>query len=68
MLKIQNLTKHYGDFLAVSSLDQLTEELKGCPFRREDVSEVLARFPLRELFGTITQQEILNTIFHAGDL
>ena len=58
----------FGDFLAVSPLDPLVQALEGCPFRREDVSAVLDRFPLGELFGGITRQEILDTLFHAGDL
>jgi lipoate-protein ligase A len=58
----------YGDFLAVSSLEPLTEALVGCPFRQAEVSEILDRFPLQELFGSITKDEVLDTIFHAGDL
>ena len=58
----------YGDFLAVSPLEPLTEALRGCPLRREAVESVLERFSLRELFGSITEQEILDTIFYAGDL
>jgi len=57
----------FGDFLAVSPLDELTEALRGCTFRREDVHAVLERFPMRELFGGITEAEILDTIFYAGD-
>lgn len=55
----------YGDFLSVSSLEGLTEALKGCAFRREDVAAVLERFPLRELFGTITEKQVLDTVFYA---
>jgi len=58
----------YGDFLAVSSLDELTAALAGCPFRREDMSAVLARFPIGALFGTITKDQVLDTVLHAGDL
>jgi lipoate-protein ligase A len=57
----------YGDFLAISSLRPLTLALEGCPFRREAVASVLERFPLEELFGTITEDEVLDTIFYAGD-
>ena len=57
----------YGDFLAVSSLEPLTEALRGCAFRRADVAAVLERFPLGEMFGAISEEEILDTIFHAGD-
>lgn len=57
----------FGDFLAVSPLDELTEALRGCAFRRADVGAMLERFPLRELFGGITENEVLDTIFYAGD-
>lgn len=57
----------YGDFLAVSSLEPLIEALVGCPFRREDVLAVLERFSLAEMFGGITQDEVLSVIFFAGD-
>ena len=34
------------------------------PFRREDVGAVLDRVPLREYFGAITRDEILDTLFY----
>lgn len=58
----------FGDFLARSSLEPLTIALTGCAFRAEAVAVVMNQFPLQELFGTITQQEILDTMFHAGDM
>lgn len=58
----------YGDFLAISSLEPLRLALVGCPFREAEVGEILDRFPLKEMFGTITKAEILETMFHAGDL
>lgn len=54
----------YGDFLAVSSLEDLTAALRGCPFRREAVAEILDRFPLDALFGGIRKDEILDTMFY----
>ena len=57
----------YGDFLAVTSLQPLTDALVGCPFREEEVALILDRFPLGEMFGGISKEEILSTIFHAGD-
>lgn len=54
----------YGDFLAVCPMDELTDALRGCAFRREDVAAVLDRFPLREYFGSITRDEILDTLFY----
>lgn len=58
----------YGDFLSRAPLDPLKEALRGCAFRRADVQAVLERFPMRELFGTITEEEVLDTIFFAGDI
>lgn len=58
----------YGDFLAVSSLKPLMRALVGCPFRREDIAAVLENFALKELFGGITKEEVLDTVFYAGDL
>lgn len=54
----------YGDFLAMSPLSGLTAALRGCPFRREAVAEVLDRFPLQALFGGIRREEILDTMFY----
>ena len=54
----------YGDFLAVSPMDEVTGALMGTPFRREDVGAVLDRFPLRDYFGTITRDQVLDTIFY----
>jgi lipoate-protein ligase A len=57
----------YGDFMAMGSLLPLAEELKGCRFIREDMREILSRFSLKEMFGGITADEILDTVFYAGD-
>lgn len=54
----------YGDFLAVKSLDELTEALKGCPMKPEAVGAVLDQFDLVELFGLIKRNEILDVLFH----
>ncbi len=54
----------YGDFLSVSPLDSLTAALEGCAFRREAVAEVLDRFPVEELFGAVTRDEVLETMFY----
>ena len=53
----------YGDFLSVCSLEPLTEALKGCAFRKEDVAAVLDRVDLRSMFGGITKEELLDLMF-----
>lgn len=57
--------RFYGDFLSLVSLETLTEELVGCPYRRDAVREVLGRHSIRALFGGITMEEILSTVFPA---
>lgn len=55
--------RFYGDFLSLCPLTPLEEAVKGCPFRRDTVAAVLDGFVVRNYFGTITKQEILDTIF-----
>ena len=56
----------YGDFLAVESMEEVTEALRGCPFRAEDFGAVLDRFQLSRFFGAITKEEVLDTVFHVS--
>lgn len=56
----------YGDFLAVRSMKEITEALRGCAFRAEAFGAVLDRFALHEFFGAITREEILETVFYAS--
>lgn len=56
----------YGDFLALRSLEPLTEALKGCPFQREAVAARLEFFQLTEFFGAIKAEEILEALFLTG--
>ena len=57
--------RFYGDFLSVSPLEELTSALEGCAFRRAAAADVLARFPVKDLFGSITAEEVLDTMFYA---
>lgn len=57
----------YGDFMAVSPIAPLTEALISTPFRREDVEKVLSRVSIPDMFGSITKNEILDTVFYVGD-
>lgn len=52
-----------GDFLSRRPLEALEEALRGVAFRRADVAAVLGRYPLRDFFGEITEEEILETLF-----
>ena len=58
--------RFYGDFLAVQDMAEVTEALRGCPFRAEDVAAVLDKFQLDQFFGAITKNEILETMFHVS--
>ena len=63
--RIQDVS-FWGDFLSTCPLDPLTEALRGCRFRREDAAAVLERFSLPAFFGTIRQEEVLDTMFHSA--
>ena len=56
----------YGDFLAVRGMEDVTDALRGCPFRAEDFAAVLDKFPLDQFFGAITKEEVLETVFHVN--
>ncbi|MBQ0058803.1 MAG: lipoate--protein ligase, partial [Lachnospiraceae bacterium] len=57
----------YGDFLSLDSLEELTEALKGCRFRREDVAEVMSHYELSRFFGAITEDQVLDTMFNLSE-
>ncbi len=54
----------YGDYLSMCPMTALQQALVGCPFRQEEASKVLSSFPLADYFGSITQEEVLELIFH----
>lgn len=56
--------RFYGDFLSVTDTFPLCRALTGTPFREEAVREVLAGQPLAQMFGGITCEEILKTVFN----
>lgn len=53
----------FGDFLALRPLEQVTEALCGCLFRRDSVACILARVPIADYFGGISPDEVLDTMF-----
>ena len=53
----------YGDFLALVPIDGLTESLKGCRFTKEAFREATRDINFSEVLGTITKDEMLETIF-----
>ena len=56
--------RFYGDFLSVTDTTPLCRALEGVAYREDAVEAVLAQQPLAEMFGGITQPEILSTIFN----
>lgn len=55
----------YGDFMSARSMEPVVQALLGCQFRPEAFAQILARFELPAYFGTITRDEILQTVFDA---
>ena len=56
--------RFYGDFLSLTSLDEVENALRGAPYRRQDeLKQRLEALPLERYFGTITLPEILETLF-----
>lgn len=52
-----------GDFLSRRSLDTLENALQNCRFCKEDIAGILKTFPLEEYFGTISAEQVMDTIF-----
>lgn len=61
--KITEIAFH-GDFLSTRPMTELVAALRGTPYRAEEVGAVLDRMPLAELFGAITRDEVLATMFY----
>ena len=61
--KITEIAFH-GDFLSTRPMAELVTALRGTPYRAEEVGAVLDRMPLAELFGAITRDEVLATMFY----
>ena len=54
--------RFYGDFLSLTSPDEAEEKLKGCKLTKEDIKSKLSELPLERYFGTISSDEIAETI------
>jgi lipoate-protein ligase A len=59
--RIESILIH-GDFMARASLHPLIEALTGRRLERGEIAGVLAAFPIEEMFGGITREEILEVI------
>ena len=52
----------YGDFMSLMPLRDATELLKGCKLKKAEILERLHRIELKPYFGTITADEIAETV------
>lgn len=52
----------YGDFMSLMPLRDATELLKGCKLKKSEILERLHRIELKPYFGTITADEIAETV------
>lgn len=52
----------YGDFLSLKPVSEIAEALKGCACNDASVKEILDRFTPADYFGTVTAEEVLQTI------
>lgn len=58
-----NECKIYGDFLALCSVDELEEKLRGIRYEKSAVEYILNSVNLTQYFGNITLDEILECFF-----
>lgn len=55
----------YGDFLSKLPLEELEQALTGRRFAPQEVREALSRFEMEPYFGSISMEEVLDTVFVA---
>lgn len=52
-----------GDFMALRPVSDIETALRGCRYVYEDVEKVIGEFKIKEYFGKITKEEILECFF-----
>lgn len=52
-----------GDFMSRRDVSEIETALTGCLYEKEAVKRILERFPLEEYFGSITAEDILESLF-----
>ena len=55
-----------GDFMAMEECVAVADALRDVKFLRRDVEAILNRFDLHTMFGSISGDDILDTIFYDG--
>ncbi len=67
LLNVKNGTiiecKIYGDFLALCAVDDLEKKIIGTKYEKTEIQNVLENFNLKQYFGEITIEEILQCFF-----
>ena len=54
----------YGDFLALTDLDELIQALTGCPYQQSAIAAALETVSLPDCLGGITKEQFLTTILN----
>lgn len=54
----------FGDFLALTSTDELIRSLTGCPYHRQAITDALGSVPISDCLGGITAEEFITTILN----
>ena len=52
----------FGDFMALTSCQELEQALIGCLYQKADIAAAVAHIPLQHCLGGITKEEFLQTI------
>ena len=52
----------FGDFMALTSCEELEKALLGCSYQKEAISDAIASISLKDCLGSITKEEFLQTI------
>ena len=52
----------FGDFMALTSCEELEKALIGCSYQKDAISHAMAHIPLKDCLGSITEEEFLQTI------
>ena len=55
--------RFYGDYLSLCTQEELSAALEGCPYYVDSVNAILERFDLVPLFGGVTTENIIDTLF-----
>ena len=54
--------KIFGDFMALTSSEELEQALIGCPYQKDAIADAISGIALQECLGSITKEEFLQTI------